>query len=203
MSFETKLESASYGIGVNIGQSLKAQGLEDINPNILAKAIGDVLSKNPLAISEQDAQKVVQEYVEENNKLRKEKNIVEGKAFLEENSKKAGVVSMPSGLQYEIITEGKGDTPKASDKVKTHYHGTLLNGLVFDSSVSRGEPITFPVTGVIQGWQQALKMMPVGSKWKLYVPYQLAYGERGAGAAIPPCSTLIFEVELLNIVDED
>lgn len=203
MSFETKLESASYGIGVNIGQSLKAQGLEDINPDILAKAIGDVLSKNPLAISEQDAQKVVQEYVEENNKLRKEKNIVEGKAFLEENSKKAGVVSMPSGLQYEIITEGKGDTPKASDKVKTHYHGTLLNGLVFDSSVSRGEPITFPVTGVIQGWQQALKMMPVGSKWKLYVPYQLAYGERGAAAAIPPCSTLIFEVELLDIVDED
>lgn len=203
MSFETKLESASYGIGVNIAQSLKAQGLEDINPTILANAISDVLSKKTLAISEQEAQKVVQEYVEENNIKRKEKNTAEGKAFLEENAKKPGVVSMPSGLQYEIISEGTGEKPEASDKVKTHYHGTLLNGLVFDSSVNRGEPITFPVNGVIPGWQQALKMMPVGSKWKLYVPYQLAYGERGAGAAIPPCSTLIFEVELLDIVDED
>jgi len=203
MELKTNLQSASYSIGVNIGQSLKAQGLEEIDAQALSKAIVDVLGKNDLAISEKDAQKIVQDFFEENNKKRKERNIAEGKSFMETNSKREGVTVLPSGLQYEIISNGNGNKPSASDKVKTHYHGTLINGSVFDSSVKRGEPITFPVGGVIQGWQEALKLMPVGSKWKLYVPYNLAYGERGAGPAIPPCSTLIFEVELLEIIEEN
>ena len=127
---------------------------------------------------------------------------MKGTEFLKENSKKEGVIVTDSGLQYEIITKGTGALPKATDKVKTHYHGTLTNGTVFDSSVDRGEPISFPVNGVIKGWQEALQLMPVGSKWRLVVPYELAYGERGAGASIAPFSTLIFEVELIGIEAE-
>ena len=125
---------------------------------------------------------------------------LQGKKFLEENGKRSSVVTLASGLQYEIVAEGNGPKPGPADKVKTHYHGTLINGEVFDSSVERGEPFEFPVNGVIKGWTEALQLMPVGSKWKLYIPYDLAYGERGAGAQIGPFSTLIFEVELIDIV---
>ena len=128
-----------------------------------------------------------------------EEKIDEGRKFLEENSKKEGVITLASGLQYEVITNGSGDKPKLEDNVTTHYHGTLIDGTVFDSSVDRGEPASFPVGGVIKGWTEALQLMSVGSKWKLYVPYDLAYGERGAGPQIGPYSTLIFEVELLSI----
>jgi FKBP-type peptidyl-prolyl cis-trans isomerase FklB len=202
MKLENKIDSASYAIGVNIGQNLKAQGLTELNVNAISAALGDVFSKNDLQISEQDAGKIVQEFVEETTKKRIEANKTNGAKFLEENAKKSGVITLPSGLQYEIITEGSGAKPTASNKVKTHYHGTLIDGTVFDSSVKRGEPLTFPVGGVIKGWQEALQLMSVGSKWKLYVPYNLAYGERGAGGAIAPFSTLIFEVELLEIIEE-
>ena len=124
----------------------------------------------------------------------------EGVLFLIENAKRAEVTTLPSGLQYEILTKGNGDTPKSTDNVKVHYHGTLINGTVFDSSVNRGEPATFGVTQVISGWVEALQLMSVGSKWKLYIPSNLAYGERGAGGSIPPHTTLIFEVELLDII---
>jgi FKBP-type peptidyl-prolyl cis-trans isomerase FklB len=202
MKLENKIDSASYAIGVNIGQNLKAQGLTELNVNAISAALGDVFAKNDLQISEQDAGKIVQEFVEETTKKRIEANKTNGAKFLEENAKKSGVITLPSGLQYEIITEGSGAKPTASNKVKTHYHGTLIDGTVFDSSVKRGEPLTFPVGGVIKGWQEALQLMSVGSKWKLYVPYNLAYGERGAGGAIAPFSTLIFEVELLEIIEE-
>jgi FKBP-type peptidyl-prolyl cis-trans isomerase FklB len=199
MKLETQLDSASYAIGVNIAQNLKAQGLSEINVEALSTAINDVLAQRDLAISEQEAGKVVSTFMEETTKKRIESNKVNGAKFLEENSKKAGVITLPSGLQYEIITAGNGAIPTADNKVKTHYHGTLIDGTVFDSSVKRGEPITFPVGGVIKGWQEALQLMPVGSKWKFYVPFNLAYGERGAGGTILPFSTLVFEVELLEI----
>jgi FKBP-type peptidyl-prolyl cis-trans isomerase FklB len=199
MKLETQLDSASYAIGVNIGQNLKAQGLTELNVNALSAALGDVFAKNDLQITEQEAGKIVQEFIEETTKKRIEANKANGAKFLEENAKKSGVITLPSGLQYEIITAGNGAIPNSDNKVKTHYHGTLIDGTVFDSSVKRGEPITFPVGGVIKGWQEALQLMPVGSKWKLYVPYNLAYGERGAGGTILPFSTLVFEVELLEI----
>lgn len=199
MKLETQLDSASYAIGVNIAQNLKSQGLSEINVEALSTAINDVLAQKTLAISEQEAGKVVSTFMEETTKKRIESNKADGAKFLEENAKKSGVITLPSGLQYEIITEGNGAIPNADNKVKTHYHGTLIDGTVFDSSVKRGEPITFPVGGVIKGWQEALQLMPVGSKWKLYVPFNLAYGERGAGGTILPFSTLIFEVELLEI----
>ena len=123
-----------------------------------------------------------------------------GEKFLEENKKQEGVVTLPSGLQYKVIKQGTGDKPKATDQVRCHYHGTLIDGTVFDSSVRRGEPAVFPVNGVIQGWVEALQLMPVGSKWTLYIPYEMAYGTRGAGQSIPPYAALIFEVELLEIV---
>ena len=157
-------------------------------------------------INEQACQSVVNSYM---MKLQEQKsaesakqflpNKLEGEKFLTENKKKEGIVTLPSGLQYQIIKAGDGPKPTANDKVKTHYHGTLIDGTVFDSSVDRGEPITFPVTGVIPGWVEALQLMPVGSKWKLYVPQNLAYGARPAGDKIKPYSTLVFDVELISI----
>jgi FKBP-type peptidyl-prolyl cis-trans isomerase len=132
-----------------------------------------------------------------------ERNLEAGRVFFEENGKREGVVTLASGMQYQVLTEGQGPKPSATDKVLTHYHGTLLDGSVFDSSVERGEPISFPVNGVIRGWVEALQLMPVGSKWKLFIPADLAYGERGAGGRIGPNQALIFEVELLDIVDDE
>ena len=150
-------------------------------------------------ISGADAQKVIQNYFQKQQAKVSESVIEEGKKFLTENSKKVGVVTLESGLQYEIIKSGEGAKPTINDQVTTHYHGTLLDGTVFDSSVERGQPATFPVSGVIKGWTEALQLMTVGSKWKLFVPYDLAYGERGAGPKIGPYTTLIFEVELISI----
>lgn len=203
MKLETQLDSASYSIGVNIAQNLKNQGVKELNYEALSKAICDVLESKDLLISEKETGDIVGEFMKETQERRIAENKSNGAAFLEENAKKSGITVTESGLQYEIITEGSGEKPKETDKVKTHYHGTLIDGTVFDSSVKRGEPISFPVNGVIKGWQEALQLMPVGSKWKLYVPYDLAYGERGAGGAIAPFSTLIFEVELLGIEDSE
>ena len=170
-----------------------------MDANALSTGLQDAINGKPLAISAEVAGQLVNDYLEKSKKSQSASIIEEGQKFLAENGKKPGVVTLPSGLQYMIMKEGTGAMPKATDKVTTHYTGTLLNGEVFDSSVERGQPATFPVNGVIKGWTEALQLMKVGSKWKLFIPYDLAYGERGAGGQIKPYATLVFEVELLEI----
>lgn len=195
----TELDSVSYSLGVNIGENIKTQ-FEDINLDNFEAGIKDVLEKDVEAkISDNQAQAIIQSYFSKKQQKQSESVIEEGINFLRENGKRDGVTSLASGLQYEIINDGTGPKPTIEDNVTTHYHGTLIDGTVFDSSVDRGEPASFPVGGVIKGWTEALQLMAVGSKWKLYVPYDLAYGERGAGPQIGPYSTLIFEVELISI----
>lgn len=193
----------SYGIGRQMGQQLASNPFDGMNPNAVAQGILDALANTANPFTDEQ----MQEAFAEINSRMQEKQAVEaqslakvGEEFLAENAKKAGIVTTASGLQYEVITQGTGATPTTTSRVKTHYHGTLIDGTVFDSSVDRGEPIDFPVNGVIAGWTEALQLMPVGSKYRLYIPYQLAYGERGAGAAIKPYSALIFDVELIDIV---
>ena len=195
----TELDSVSYSLGVNIGENIKKQ-FEDINLDNFEAGIKDVLEKDVEAkISDNQAQAIIQSYFSKKQQKQSESVIEEGINFLRENGKREGVTTLASGLQYEIINDGIGPKPTIEDNVTTHYHGTLIDGTVFDSSVDRGEPASFPVGGVIKGWTEALQLMAVGSKWKLYVPYDLAYGERGAGPQIGPYSTLIFEVELISI----
>lgn len=197
---KTDLDKASYGLGMNIGTSLKGEGVSEINVEMFAKGLTDMMKGNPLELSVQEAYESIQEFLATANAKKFEKNITEGKKFLEENAKRPEVVTLPSGLQYEILKEGKGPKPKATDTVTTHYHGTLIDGTVFDSSVVRNEPASFPVNGVIQGWVEALQLMPVGSKWKLFIPSDLAYGANPhPGGPIEPHMALIFEVELLEI----
>ena len=194
------MDKVSYALGLSLGNNLLGSGIKELNVEKLAKGIQDVLQQNKPEISYEEAQTVINEYFQGLQSKAGSAASEEGKAFLGENGKRGEVVTLPSGLQYEIITKGNGAVPKASDQVKVHYHGTLINGQVFDSSVRRGEPAVFGVTQVIQGWVEALQLMPVGSKWKLFIPSNLAYGERGAGQSIGPNTTLIFEVELLDIV---
>lgn len=197
---KTDLDKASYSLGMNIGASLKGEGVSQINAEMFAKGLSDMLNGSKLELSMQEAYETIQDFLAKANAAKFSKNITEGKKFLEENGKRPGVVTLPSGLQYEIITQGNGPKPKATDTVTTHYHGTLIDGTVFDSSVQRNQPASFPVNGVIQGWVEALQLMPVGSKWKLYVPSELAYGANPhPGGPIEPHMTLIFEVELLAI----
>ncbi|MBP7184390.1 MAG: FKBP-type peptidyl-prolyl cis-trans isomerase [Saprospiraceae bacterium] len=193
------MDSISYSLGVLIAQNLKNQGFKDVKSSDLAAGIDDVLAGRELKINLQECNNTIQDYSTKQREKESGALIEGGKKFLEENGKRKEVVTLPSGLQYEIIKAGNGPKPAATDQVTVHYHGTLIDGTVFDSSVKRGEPATFPVNGVIQGWVEALQLMPVGSKWKLFIPYNLAYGERGAGQSIKPYSTLIFEVELLSI----
>ena len=194
-----EIDSVSYSLGVNIGENIKTQ-FPNIDLKNFEAAIKDVLEdgKEP-AISGPDAQKTIQEYFKKQQEKASESVIEEGKEFLDENGKKENVITLESGLQYEVIKSGEGAKPTLNDQVTTHYHGTLIDGTVFDSSVERGEPASFPVNGVIKGWTEALQLMSVGSKWRLFVPYDLAYGERGAGPQIGPFTTLIFEVELISI----
>jgi FKBP-type peptidyl-prolyl cis-trans isomerase FklB len=197
---KNQMDSLSAAIGVSFANSLSSQGINHINHDILTKTINTSLKGDKAAFAPDEANAFIQSYFQ---KIMEEKGAVvrvEGEKFLEENKKKQGVVTTESGLQYQVIKTGEGPKPAATDKVKTHYHGTLTNGTVFDSSVDRGEPVEFPVNGVIKGWTEALQLMPVGSKWKLFIPYQLAYGERAAGPQIPAYSALVFEVELLEIV---
>lgn len=194
------MDKISYALGVSLGNNLKNSGFEGLDYLKLADGIKHVIQNEKLEMSIQEAQAIINDYFQQLQEKAFEQNIKEGKNFLVENAKRAEVKTTASGLQYEIIKEGKGQTPAASDRVKVHYHGTLINGNVFDSSVNRGEPATFGVTQVIQGWVEALQLMPVGSKWKLYIPSELAYGAQGAGQSIAPHTTLIFEVELLDIV---
>jgi FKBP-type peptidyl-prolyl cis-trans isomerase FkpA len=197
-------QKANYIIGQNLGKNLKSGGL-DIHPDAMALALADVKDGKPARINEEEAQKIMQEVQqkaqakqEEEQKKQSEANVAAGKKFLEENKAKEGVVTTASGLQYKVITEGKGAKPKTTDTVSVHYTGKLLDGTKFDSSVDRGEPASFPLDGVIAGWTEALQLMPQGSKWELYIPAELAYGAGGQGP-IPPSSTLLFEVELLEI----
>ncbi|HTP41341.1 MAG TPA: FKBP-type peptidyl-prolyl cis-trans isomerase [Nitrospiria bacterium] len=204
----SKEDKISYSIGVDIGTSMKRQGLE-LNADQMAAGLKDSLSGGKTKLSADEVKKILTDYqqelqakAQEHEQMLAEKNKKDGEAFLAENKKKPGVKTLPSGLQYKVITDGKGPIPKASDTVTTNYKGTLIDGTEFDSSYKRGEPATFPVSGVIKGWTEALQMMKVGSKWELYVPPDLAYGPRGAGQVIGPNSTLVFEVELLSIGDK-
>jgi len=194
-----KVDSVSYSLGVLIAQNLKQQGFKSLNGDDMALAINDVLDGKPTIFTPEEANKCVQEYQQAAAAKAFGANKEEGAAFLATNGKRKEVTTLASGLQYEVINAGTGASPAATDKVTVHYHGMLIDGTVFDSSVDRGQPATFPVNGVIQGWVEALQLMKEGDKWKLFIPADLAYGERGAGADIGPFSTLIFEVELLKI----
>ena len=199
VDLENEQEKFSYAFGVGIGTNLKNIGFDSLAYHAIVVALEDVMNEQE-KIQVQEAQSIVQTTIQAMQEAEAEELSAEGERFLAENGKKSNVVTTESGLQYEILTEGDGAIPKPTDKVKVHYTGTMLDGTVFDSSVERGEPITFGVTGVIKGWTEALELMPVGSKWKLFIPQDLAYGARGAGGGqIPPYATLIFEVELLDI----
>ncbi len=194
-------DKVSYVIGTNIGRNLQRDGIE-IQMEQLMAGLKDAFEGNELKLSEEEMQQVMAAFQQKLQQKASEagvKNMEDGKTFLETNGKKEGVVTTDSGLQYLVLTKGEGALPKTTDTIKAHYHGTLIDGTVFDSSVQRGEPATFPVGGVIPGWTEALQLMPLGSKWRLFIPSSLAYGERGAGAQIGPHSTLIFDVELLGI----
>jgi len=205
MTLKTDKDKVSYSIGLNIGRSMKTEGL-DINPDALAAAMKDVFAGAKPQLTEEEIQTVMQNFQKEmmakRSKSQEEglsKNKAEGVKFLADNKAKPGVKTTASGLQYKVIKDGAGKTPKATDTVKTHYRGTLINGKEFDSSYKRGEPAEFPVNGVIKGWTEALQLMKEGSKWQLFIPSELAYGERGAGQDIGPNSTLIFDIELLSV----
>ena len=204
---EVKLDTleakASYGIGIQMGQQLASSQIEGLDAAAIAKGIDTVLSGSmpEIEIDEiNQALQALQSRTEEKQAEQVKEATAAGEAFLEQNAKRAEVTVTASGLQYEILTVGTGEKPAETQKVRVHYHGQLVDGTVFDSSVQRGEPAEFPVNGVIQGWVEALQLMPVGSKWKLTIPHELAYGEQGAGHAIPPFSVLVFEVELLAIL---
>ncbi|RYY03647.1 MAG: FKBP-type peptidyl-prolyl cis-trans isomerase [Gammaproteobacteria bacterium] len=193
----------SYGVGRQMGEQLASNPFDGVDADAVAQGVLDALngreSQVPRAALEEDF-RIVGTRMQEKQEQQTKAQAKIGELFLAENAKKEGVTVTDSGLQYEVLTQGTGEKPTAQSRVKTHYHGTLIDGTVFDSSVQRGEPIDFAVGGVIAGWTEALQLMPVGSKWRLYIPHNLAYGERGAGASIAPFSALIFDVELLDIV---
>jgi len=192
-------DSLSYSLGVIIAQNVKQQGIEGINADRMAKAIDDVLGDKSLEISIEQSNEIFGQYAQQMKMKKHEGNKKAGEDFLAMNKSKAGVKVTASGLQYEVVKPGTGPNPALTDKVKVHYHGTNISGEVFDSSIDRGEPISFPLTGVIKGWQEGVQLMPVGAKYRFYIPYDLAYGERGSGGKIAPFSALIFDVELLGI----
>lgn len=197
------MDKFSYAIGLGIGQNLMSMGARGIAVDDFAQAIKDVLEGNQTAISHAEARDIVNKYFEKLEQEMNAANIESGKKFLEENKKRPGVVTLPSGLQYEVINEGNvGTYAQATDQVQCHYEGTLIDGTLFDSSIKRGQPAVFGVNQVIPGWVEALQLMPEGAKWKLYIPSELAYGAQGAGEMIPPHSTLVFEVELLKVLNK-
>lgn len=207
VKLETEADSAGYAIGILVGTNNKQQvenapGGADINLDAMVAAFNAATKGEEGDMTAEEADQVIRRYFESAGEKEGQLNLEAGNAFLEENKSREGVNTTASGMQYEVITEGTGPKPSAEDRVRVHYHGTLIDGTVFDSSVDRGEPAVFGVGQVIPGWTEALQLMPVGSKWKIYLPSDLAYGERGAGADIGPNTTLIFEVELLEIVEE-
>lgn len=203
MQLETIEAKASYGIGLQIGQQLKESGIKDLDLNALKQGLEDVLTDKQPSVSLEvlhDALRQVHERAMQEKEEEAKKLAQHSVEFLKENQAKDGIKSTESGLQYSVLKQGDGKIPSATDRVRVHYTGRLVDGTVFDSSEERGEPAEFPVNGVIKGWVEALQLMPVGSKWQLYIPQDLAYGSQGAGAAIPPYSALIFDVELLDIL---
>jgi FKBP-type peptidyl-prolyl cis-trans isomerase len=201
VSVETKVDSVSYALGYSIGSNIIKQ-FPDVDPAIVAAAVNDVYAEKEITMfaDEQAAGTFIQTYVQAAMVTKGQDNLEVGNAFLETNKAREGITVTESGLQYEVLTAGTGAKPAAADQVRVHYHGTLIDGTVFDSSVDRGEPATFGVGQVIPGWTEALQLMPTGSKWKVYLPSNIAYGERGAGGDIGPNAALIFEVELLEII---
>lgn len=196
----SQMDSTSYSIGLIIAKNLKGQGISQLDMSSFGQAVEDVFSGSDYKIPLEDANNRFKAHMESLQKAMDEKYKTEGENFLAENAKRPSVVTLSSGLQYEVVKQGEIDKkPGPYDKVKVHYHGTFIDGSVFDSSVERNEPISFPLNGVIPGWQEGLQLMTVGSKYKLFIPYDLAYGARGAGNTIKPYSALIFEVELLAI----
>lgn len=201
------MDKVSYALGLGIGRQLAQMGASELNIDDFAAAIKDVIAGNELKVSNREAQTIVQDYFrkqeEKLNAERAEKGKVakaEGEKYLAENAKKEGVVTLPSGLQYMVLKEGNGKKPKATDQVKCHYEGFLIDGTLFDSSIQRGEPAVFPLNQVIAGWTEGLQLMQEGAKYRFFIPYILGYGEGGAGASIPPYAALIFDVELLEVL---
>ena len=201
------MDKVSYALGLGIGRQLADMGAEGLNIDDFAQAIKDVLEGKKPQLDGSEAQQIVQQFFQEQEKKQRaaaaEKHKVlkaEGEQYLAENAKKKGVVTLPSGLQYQVLREGNGRKPKATDQVKCHYEGMLIDGTLFDSSIQRGEPATFPLNGVIAGWTEGLQLMQEGAKYRFFIPYQLGYGERGAGGSIPPFAALVFDVELLEVI---
>jgi FKBP-type peptidyl-prolyl cis-trans isomerase FklB len=200
MSFEKQVDQFSYALGLSLASNLLQSGIKVVEYQHLFGAIEDVLEGRMPKLTAEEANRVITEYFQNRQASEGSKNLKEGQVFLEKNRENEEVVCLESGLQYQIITHGNGEKPQLSDQVKCHYHGTLIDGTIFDSSVRRNEPAVFPVSGVIAGWVEALQLMNTGSKWRLFIPPHLAYGENGTGGSIGPNSTLIFDVELLEIV---
>ena len=194
------MDKFSYGLGMGIGQNLLSMGVQDMNVEDFVKGLKDVLTGAKPEMSHSEAQAVVNDHFRKLAEEAYTQNKASGEAFLAENAKKEGVTVLPSGLQYEVITAGNGKKPSATDRVQCHYEGTLIDGTIFDSSIKRGEPAVFGVNQVIKGLVEALQLMQEGAKWRLYIPYDMAYGEHGAGEMIPPYSTLIFDVELIKVL---
>lgn len=194
------MDKFSYALGMGIGHNLLSMGAKDLNVEDFSKAISDILEGHEPAFSHKEAQEIVNSFFMELQKKANEENIENGKIVLERNKTNPNIKVLESGLQYEILKEGNGKKPSLTDRVQCHYEGSLVNGQVFDSSIKRGEPAVFGVNQVIPGWVEALQLMPEGSKWRLYIPYNLGYGENGAGDLIPPFSTLIFDVELIKVL---
>ncbi len=193
------MEKVSYALGLSIGNNLLSSGIKDMNLEQFTKGVSDVLKGATPDMKYDEAKKILDKFFTELADKINSQNIAVGKAFLEKNKKEEGVVELPSGLQYKVIKEGNGKKPKATDKVRCHYEGMLLDGTIFDSSIKRGEPAVFGVNQVIQGWVEALQLMQEGAKWRLFIPSEMAYGARGAGNSIPPHATLIFDVELISV----
>ena len=201
------MDKLSYALGLGIGQQLAQMGAEGINADDFAAAINDVISGKELKVSHREAQQIVQVYFAKQEQKLSAQRAEQGKAhkeagekYLAENAKKDGVITLPSGLQYQVLKEGNGKKPSAKDTVMCHYEGFLIDGTVFDSSVQRGEPATFPLQQVIAGWTEGLQLMQEGAKYRFFIPYRLGYGEGGAGNSIPPFAALIFDVELIQVV---
>ena len=194
------MEKISYALGLGIGQQLKSMNIENFDIKEFSRSIEDVMAGRDTNMTAREAQVMLSEYLQKKEKEQAEENIAKGKAYLEENGKREGVVTTTSGLQYEVLTEGTGKSPKATDKVRCHYEGRLTDGTIFDSSYQRGEPADFGLNQVIAGWTEGVQLMKEGAKYRFHIPYLLGYGERGAGASIPPYATLVFDVELIKVL---